>query len=217
MLHESARADLRHSSVTGGVLLVGPMAALRAQDSSVRRSVRGTGYVVELVRSRIDGALNLVTPFPAPGAPTGELHLTESYVGGWVNLHHGNVILEWSTRQRGLTSSGAAQVHVCGTTIASDATFMRGHEVIGIGHVDPTFSWVCDTTGPEPSPWYSRSLDRRFAVQVGGDLLIANNPHSVVVERTSVAGDLECMANTGPRGVVAVDVQVGGVRIGQCA
>jgi hypothetical protein len=51
-----------------------------------------------------------------------------------------------------------------------------------------------------------------------GSLTLVDNRHSIAVAAVTVAGDLVCTGNTGPRGVaVADDVVVGGRRLGQCA
>lgn len=187
-------ATLGRSSVHGQVVLVDDVARVIVNDSTVRRSIRGSGYRVELEGSTVEGAVNVAT--------WSDVQILGSTVGGWVNLHSDSVALGDSALARGLTTAGATWLGMCSTTIAADMTVTGIHRRVELeSPADLCTRWP----GAPPST-------------IGGSLVLRDNPHTITLRALTVAGDLACTGNTGPGGItVAADVTVAGARTGQCA
>jgi hypothetical protein len=193
----AASARIQASTVLGGVSVDEPDGGVEVWYSSVRRSIRGSARYVYVRGSDVDGAVNVAT--------TGGVSVYEgSTVGGWVNVHGGRLHLVEATLERGLTSFGLSEAVMCGARVGGDVTVRRAHAAFELGRWGA--STPCDTLNPDAR------------TSIGGSLTIEDNPHSVLLATLTVAGDLVCTGNTGPRGLsVLPSVEVAGARIGQCA
>lgn len=197
------RVVLQRSSVYGGVRLSG--SAFSADDVTVRRSVRGTGPVVDLAHTRVEGNVNV----------TGQLYVafTDSEVIGPVRAV-GPLWVTGSTFRQDVTSDyagssypvpGHPDVWLCGATVEGDLTFTRLHG--SLRRADPTPGDPCGGAEArstvegslavlDPEPWTE------------GDT-------TITVRHLDVAGDVECRADPGVV-VIGADVTVGGQRLGEC-
>lgn len=169
--------------------------------STVHRSIRGDSRNVTLGSSTVRGAVNMATPMGLYPYPVQTVLVSDSTVGGWVNLHGGPVRIENATLERGLTASGSGLL-MCSSSIAADVTVRWSHTWIEIGA-------MFGDKGCTRSPATHN--------MIGGSVYMIDNPHSILLTRTMIAGDLVCTGNTGPRGVNTSDAVVEGERVGQCA
>ena len=201
VLTSGTGATFVDTSVLGGVRL--NHAVYLGFDGYVRHSVRGDAYGSSL-RGRVEGAVNITT-FPLLEAPPW-VDLDGVHVGGWVNLVGGYHQVQSSRLDRGLTSKDAtAGVAICSSSIAADVLVTRAHARVGLGG-----------TEPRPEPEFC-DVPSDGPVTIGGSLSLIDNRHSVFLMLVTVAGDLVCTGNTGPRGVDSSGATVGGTRSGQCA
>lgn len=193
----AAFARIEASTVLGGVSVDAPDGGVDVWYSSVRRSIRGSAAHVYVRDSDVDGAVNVAT--------SAEVAVYEgSTVGGWVNVHGGRLYLVEATLERGLTSFGLSDAVMCGVRVGGDVTVRRAHAAFELGRWG-AFT-PCDTLNPDAR------------TSIGGSLTIEDNPHSVLLATLTVAGDLVCTGNTGPRGLTVLpSVEVAGARLGQCA
>lgn len=118
---------------------------------------------------------------------------------GPVAASGGRLLVHTATFYEGLTSTGSGDVMVCGATVVGDLRVSGLTDFASIG--------------AEP-----RRDQRYCSVLVTGSLVLADNPHSVDLGYVTVARDLVCTGNTGPRGVTeTIWTSVRGARTGQCA
>ncbi|WP_258723451.1 hypothetical protein [Cellulomonas sp. NS3] len=111
----------------------------------------------------------------------------------------GRLIVHTATFYGGLTSAGSGDVMICGATIAGDLRVSGLTDFASIG--------------AEP-----RRDQRYCSVLVTGSLVLEDNQHSIDLGYVSVARDLVCTGNTGPRGITETNwFSVRGERTGQCA
>lgn len=199
--------NARGLTVWGGIHMVGD-AEVFLDQTTVIGSIRGAAGAVTLDHSRVKGAIN-ATFWRAGGYSWRGLKVTRSQVDGWVNLHRGHHTFAGATFRRGLTASAPHAVRICGSHVEDDVTVRWAHGPTVSGSRAFTSAWgTCDEAGlvEEPST-------------IGGSMSLVDNPHSILLRHLTVAGDLECHGNTGPRGIDTHDptVTVLGTRSGQCA
>jgi hypothetical protein len=172
---------LHGSEVFGGVVLDGA-GMIFTGGATVRRSVRGTAGNVWLNRTVIEGAMNVHA--------TDDIDMRQSRVGGWANVVAATGSVMSSHFARGFTASGS-QLRLCGVGVAGDLTVERARNRFYVGE----WTYYC----PEPAPG-GPALG--VWVQVGGDVVVRDNVHSVLLDEVRVAGDVRCAGNSGPLGVV---------------
>ncbi len=187
---------LQGAEVGGGVHL-DRATELTVLQSTIERSIRGKAQQMAVDQSVVHGAINVATRQTAPW----ELRVRGSWVGGWVNLHTGQVRVIASVLRRGLTASWAHGVQVCASEIGADLVVRHAQRAVRVG--GPAWQGDC-VTGPTTRP-----------VQVGGDVQVLDNDDPVVLEALDVTGDLVCTGNRTAPVLGAVDVA--GSRTGQCA
>ncbi|QGQ18409.1 hypothetical protein GC089_02990 [Cellulomonas sp. JZ18] len=196
-LGPGARAEVLAGTIGGGVHL--DRVATLDLRGTVGRSVRGKGTDVRLRRVDVSGAVNVAAPEGVPGA---RLVLQQARGGGWVNVHGGTPQVVDAELSRGLTTSWARAVHVCGTRVLADVTVLGTQGAVRIGG-RPTAGGCAGDGTAVPNV-------------LGAGLVLDRNRSRPVVRATSVAGDLDCRDNSG-RPTVGPDATVGGARLGQCA
>ncbi|WP_258725664.1 hypothetical protein [Cellulomonas sp. NS3] len=219
----------------------GASATLRSSEVYSRTSVNGELFADATTFGTIDlnhAALVRIDRATVRGsihAAVGTFALDGVTIGGDLHVRAGDTVLETGlalqlddVRVRGSITSDGLQVtasdltvagdvlvadavlpprqtlgvSLCGVDVAGELRVARSHWIVSVGahpYGDPI---LCD---PARSP------------STVGALTFADNPHSIAVAGTTVAGDLVCRGNTGPRGVQTATVQVGGARVGQCA
>jgi hypothetical protein len=208
------------STVHGGVHLGGELTHLTVVDSTVRRSIRGSGIVAIAGGAHVEGALTV---------RDGRVQVDRSTIGGWVSTHDTSLAVTWSVLGRGMSAHGGGSVEACGSDIAADVVV----DDVTIGDItlgDPGIpERLCDRSlVPDPrdaptdavSPTWTSPVDEaRTDLRIGGDLVLANNTPSADTQvlEVHVAGDLVCTGNT-PTPAVAPPpyVTVAGQRSGQC-
>ncbi|MFC8190348.1 hypothetical protein ACFUMH_01655 [Cellulomonas sp. NPDC057328] len=195
-VNEVASLLLQSAEVGGGVHL-DRATDLTVLQSTVGRSIRGKAQQMAVDQSVVHGAINVATRQTAPW----ELRVRGSWVGGWVNLHTGQVRVIASVLRRGLTASWAHGVQVCASEIGADLVVRHAQRAVRVG--GPAWQGDC-VTGPTTRP-----------VQVGGDVQVLDNDDPVALEALDVTGDLLCTGNRTAPALGAVTVA--GVRGGQCA
>ncbi|MCL3861038.1 hypothetical protein [Actinotalea sp. K2] len=203
---EGSRTEV-HGSTLHADLLVNESTAALVHGSRVVGSVLGRVATVDLTTSTVEGSINL-------GARR-STSVVDSTVSGSFRVHGGQVGVAWSSLGSSATVSGADGFRTCGTDIAGDLTVRWAHSLIGIGFSGAVGCTVAQLA--EGDPRLTLPAAQRDAVHVGGSVLLTGNPHSIFVRAGSIAGDLVCESNVGPRGVNVSGVDVGGTRTGQCA
>lgn len=192
-----ATVYLTLTQVRGGIRL-DDARALRLESSDVARSVRGDADIVSVTRSDVAGAVNVAVP---AAETAGGVVVSQSDVGGWVNVHGGVNRVTGSWLARGLTFSSVRAARVCETDVLADVTvrWSRG----GVTFGGRAYDALCtDEAPPVPNTF-------------GAGLLVVGNAESVRLRDTAVAGGLDCRNNR--RGVqVAPTTAVAGARTGQC-
>lgn len=201
----AGRLNTRGVTVWGDIHLAGDSEVFLDQ-TTVIGSIRGGAGAVTLTDSRVKGAIN-ATFWNAGGYSWKGLKVRQSQVDGWVNLHRGHHTFAGAVLQRGLTASASHLVRICGSHVADDVTVRWAHGPTVSGSRAFANHWGrCDDTGLVEAP-----------STVGGSMTLVDNPHSIDLRHLTVAGDLECHGNTGPRGIETSGVTVLGTRSGQCA
>jgi hypothetical protein len=184
------------SHLFGGATFDGAEAGMLSNGSTFRRSLRGNAALVWLRGATVDGAVNLRST---------DVELVASRIGGWVNVVSSAVDVLGSELGRGLTLT-SSDVAVCGVRVSDDMTVDRARSIVQVG-------WRvggCPDLGPDaPVPGKD--------VSVGGDVVLVDDPHSVVLRGLTVRGDLTCAGTTGPAGVdVGPEVTVAGILDPRC-
>lgn len=176
--------------------------------ATVRGSVGGTVRTFELDRVLVTGDIAVLPGDTAVG--------NEATVRLWSTTVNGSIATDgFQFQTTDLTVGADVQVtnatlpshhvlavEVCGVDVAGELRVEQSHWIVSMGahpYGDPI---ACD---PAAHP------------STVGALAFLDNPHSIAVAGTTVAGDLVCTGNTGPRGVQTAGVVVGGARVGQCA
>lgn len=205
-LHLAARSigNPYDSTIWGGVVAEQGV-HLSAGRSTVVRSVRGDFSFLQIGSSRVQGAVNVVVPSSFSDLT---FDVVNSRVDGWVNVHGGSIRLENSVLGSGLTASAPSMMRMCDAQIAQDVTVRWSHGPVGIGATVLREDACLTYTGR-----YKDTLN-----VIGGSVHLVDNPHSIVLRHTTIAGDLLCTGSTGPRGIDATGptVVVAGSRSGQC-
>lgn len=204
--------------ITGGTLVadaatfrnvhVEDAEAVTIQRATLRGSVGGSVRSLELDRVLATGDVAVLPGDTAVG--------NEATVRLWNTTVNGSITTDgFQFQTTGLTVGADVQVtnatlpshhvlavEVCGVDVAGELRVEQSHWIVSMGahpYGDPI---ACD---PATHP------------STVGALTFLDNPHSIAVAGTTVAGDLVCTGNTGPRGVQTATVVVGGARVGQCA
>lgn len=197
------------STIWGGVHL-DETGSVRIYETTVFRSIRGSvAGGLNLRGATIRGAFNVTSERPGADGLVGRMWVDDTKIEGWVNTHGGDVRISRSTLHRGLTLSAAERVILCTSSVSDDVTVRWAHGLSALGQPTDLTWWNCNPEERDVPP----------GNELHGSVLLVDNPHSIRVQETMIAGDLICTGNTGPRGVDTQhpSVVVHGARTGQCA
>lgn len=177
-------------TVAGDVRLSEATASIRW--GRVEGSIRGRGRVLSLFRTSVGGSVTYDA--------SERVYLGNVSVAGWFAVHGGHAELWYGTFARGVTLSGSRSVVACALTVTEDFTVRWSHGSIRVG---PGGNRTCD-----PEAWIARYVPYHDStsggwngtgLDVGGSVLLVDNPHSIWFRRSRVAGDLVCTGTPGPR------------------
>ncbi|MBB2923261.1 hypothetical protein [Cellulomonas cellasea] len=189
-----------HVAVVDGAAVLGDVVldtgayswrGLGMRDATIYGSVRGTAGTVQLYG--LSGRSVVHGDYDV--TTTSRLQMVRSTVWGHVGTRDGRLLLHDSALRDGLTSTGQG-VLVCRSSVDGDLTVTHAHAYGRLG-----------LEGTEPC-----------GTSVTGSVHLVDNPHSIDLGALTVAGDLVCTGNTGPRVVTwTAATAVTGTRTGQCA
>ncbi|QGQ19177.1 hypothetical protein GC089_07960 [Cellulomonas sp. JZ18] len=168
-------------SVVVGDVTLAERGGLVVHDSSFSGSLTGEVREWALAGSVVAGDVDLRSWVSGD--------LGTSYVAGSVTMRRGLQHVVQSAVQGHLTSDLAEQVRMCTSEVGGNLKVKNSRtDVVHVGaSVGPLDA--CYDDGDNP-------LD----VTVGGSAWFMDNRHSVLLGTLTVAGDLGCWGNTGPRG-----------------
>lgn len=188
-MHLVSQSNLTESTVLGDVHVDTPVTdEVGLRASRVGGDVHGSTGSTRLSSSAVIGGYDVTT--------TSYARFQAGVVGGPVRSSGGRLLVHDAKLADDLLSDGSADVLVCRSTVDGDLTVtgVQGWSRLGVERTLPC------------------------ATDVGGSLVLVDNPHSLVVGDVAVAGDLVCSGNTGPQGVTLGEaLTVGGARPARCS
>ena len=203
-----AGGTLMADAATFGSIDLSDAEVLVVERATVRGSVGGSVRVFELNRTLVTGDVSVVPGDTAVGNDA-SVRLGATTVDGDITTDGFQfqattltVGADVHVTNATLPSHHVLAVELCGVDVAGELRVEASHWIVSMG-AHPYGDWIACDPAAHPS--------------TVGALTFVDNPHSIAVAGTTVAGDLVCTGNTGPRGVQTAAVVVGGARVGQCA